>query len=361
METDMMLFAGNSHLQFARDVARHLGLPLYEPCLADAHGPQIKWFSNGNCLVDVKVHVRNKDCFVIQTQSREHALVGKDASGADKFGIELSVSDMIMELIMLVDALKSSRAARITVVMPYMPYIRSDKLDHPRVSIGARVMATLLQAAGADGMLIMDPHFAQIHGFFPNTFKVDVLKAKPIFARYFLGDPELSDYALVAPDVNESKHSGPMASLLGLLMAIIDKRREDDSEKAIPVALIGAENVRGKKAIMFDDELASGGTVIEGAEFVAGYGVKGVIPAPTHPILSSMDGVRRLAESPQIVKLVTTDTVPINAEKRRLLGQKLHVISVAPNFAEAIRIIHADEDLEVYKKSLYDGLKELRK
>ena len=361
METDMMLFAGNSHLQFARDVARHLGLPLYEPCLADSHGPQIKWFSNGNCLVDVKVHVRNKHCFVIQTQARERALVGKDASGADKFGIELSVSDMILELIMLIDALKSSRAARITVVMPYMPYIRSDKLDHPRVSIGARVMATMLQAAGADSMLLMDPHFAQIHGFFPNTFKVDVLKAKPILARCFLADPHLADYVIVAPDVNESKHSGPMASLLGLLMAIIDKRREDDSEKAIPVALIGEENVQGKTALMFDDEAASGGTIIEGAEFLKRYGVRGVVPVPTHPILSSMDGVRNLAESEQIVKIVTTDTVPISQEKRRILGNKLHVISVASNFAEAIRIIHADEDLEAYKKSLYDGLKELRR
>jgi len=360
MSKGLMLFAGNSHLEFAREVARHLDTRLHEPDLAIGRGQQIKWFSNQNCMVDIKVNVRGRHCFVIQTQAPGRALIGKDDNGVEKFGEDLRVSDMIMELLLLVDGLKSAGAAKVTVVMPYMPYIRSDKKDHSRVCIGARLLLDLIREAGTDGILLMDPHFEQIHGFCrQRDMTLDVLEAKAIFARYFLENLDLENYAVIAPDVSESKHSGPIATLLGLPIAIIDKRRVDDNEKTKQVHLIGKEDVRGRDGIMMDDEVASGGTVNSGAEYSVQEGVKSVLPAPTHPVFSSMEGLHKLQDDPNISQIVCADTIPISAEKRRILT-KLHVLPVSKYFADAIAILHDDGDLEEYRDGLHAGLKELR-
>jgi len=148
MSQDFLLFSGNSHLEFARGLARQLGVPLHEPDESDRRGPTIKWFTNGNVLVDIKCNVRGKRVFVVQTQAPGYALIGKTPEGQDIYGPALSVSDMLIELYWMVHTLTCA-GAKVTVVVPYMPYIRSDKQDHPRASIGARIVADLLTGVGA--------------------------------------------------------------------------------------------------------------------------------------------------------------------------------------------------------------------
>ena len=331
MDEGFKLFAGNSHLGFARQIAKHLDVPLYEPDFADETGRQLLWFSNQNCFADIKVKVRNCHCFVIQTQAPGRALIGKDDNDNDLFGDYLRVSDMITELLVLIRALKGA-GAKVTVVMPYMPYIRSDKKDHPRACVTARLFADQLTNAGADGILIMDPHFDQIHGFFDETrTRVSVLKAKPIFARYFLANRVMSEYAIAAPDASESKRSSSLAGLLGLDMAFVDKRRIGDEEKVKPVAMIGRGKIQGKKTIMPDDEIASGGTIIEGANFTVESGASSVLPTLTHGVLTSMDALHDLQANDCIEEVIVTDTIPVPDEKKAIL-KKLRVISVADHF-----------------------------
>ena len=358
MSKRLMLFAGNSHLGFARQIAKHLGLPLYEPDYCDENGNQVLWFSNENCFVDIKTKVTDCHCFVIQTQAPGRALVGKDDQGNDLFGQDLRVSDMITELLMMIRALKAA-GAKVTAVMPYMPYIRSDKKDHPRSCVAARLFADQLIRAGADGILLMDPHFDQIHGFFDETkMKVSVLKARPVIAKYFLINKKLSEYAIAAPDASEAKRSSSLAGLLNLEMGFVYKKRIGDAEKVVPVALIGKDAIEGKKTIMPDDEIASGGTIVEGANFAVKNGAKSVLPALAHPVLTSMDALQALQDNDAIEEVIVTDTIPVPQEKRDIL-RKLRVLTVAPNFAEAIRTIYHGDSLHLYKRSLYDGFDEL--
>ncbi len=240
------LFAGNSHIDFAKKIAMIMGVELHLPDERDARGPQIKWFKNGNVFVDLKKAVRGSICFVLQTQAPP-------------------VSDNIIELLWLIETLKSAGADKVIAVVPYMPYSRSDKKDHHRSSLGAKFMANHLIAAGVDGILIMDPHFAQIHLCFEPEVKLDVLEAKPFFLRDIRSRYDLTEWIVGAPDINEAKHCAPVATELGLDIAIIDKRRKDDSEKAKSERMIGV--VKGKKVLLFDDEVASGGTLVEAANF----------------------------------------------------------------------------------------------
>lgn len=358
MSKKFMLFAGNSHLEFARAIALELGVPLHEPDESDKRGPMIKWFSNGNVLIDIKCNVRGKHVFVIQTQAPGRALLGKDASGADVFGPELSVSDMIMELWWIVHTLACA-GARVTVVMPYMPYIRSDKQDHPRASIGARIFADILTNVGARGLLLMEPHFMQIHGFFDQLrIKVDTLNMKPIFGLEILRADE-GKTVFVAPDIGEAKHLGPFVSMLGLPIAIINKDRKADDEQASAEQLVGT--VDGLNCWVVDDETMSCGTLIEAADFCQKRGARTLRAAIAHPILSSPEGLRQVQAHPLIAELLVTDTIPVPPEKR---VPKLRIRSVVPEFARAIRILAAspqDEDnsLDAFKESLYQPINDL--
>ncbi|MFA6536996.1 MAG: ribose-phosphate pyrophosphokinase [Patescibacteria group bacterium] len=350
----MKLFAGNSHLDFARKVAAHLNLPLSEPCKKDSKGKQITWLSNQNVLVDIKENVRDYHCFVIQTQSQSRSLIAKCKNGQDVFGQELGVNDQLMELFFLINALVTS-GAKVTAVLPYMPYIRSDKKDHPRVCIGAKLIAEILTLAGASGVLLMDPHFAQIHGYFDEKqTKVDVLKSKPIMGRYLKENYDLGNgqFVVVAPDANEAKHAGPMATNLKLKMAIIDKRRYSDNEEAKPENLMGEEYVRGRRAIIFDDEIGTGGTLIESAEFLIEKGAVSVIEVPTHGVFSSMQKLIKMQESPIIEKIIVANTVPVDKDKL-LACPKIVVVDVSAYFAKAIDIIYKGKSLDAFKRSLY--------
>jgi len=314
-------------------VARQLCVPLEEPTDGPPDSPQIKLFSNGNFLVDVKKNVRGFTCFVIQTQSP-------------------NVSEHILELLCLLRTLRDNGSERIIAVLPYMPYIRSDKKDHPRSTLGAKLFADLLQEAGAQGVLLMDPHFLQINGFFDEgKCKVETLRSKAIFSREIILNYDLTDSVVIAPDINEGKHAGPIASMLKIPIAIIDKRRYDDSEKAVPVAMIG--EVKGKHGWMFDDEAMSLGTILVSADFLAEQGLASLRIAVTHPVLTNLANLRKLQEHPLVKEVIFMDTIPIPAEKRI---PKLRVLSAMRYFADAIQIIHDGGSLEAYKRKLYDDI-----
>ncbi len=181
------------------------------------------------------------------------------------------VSDRIIELLITIDALKHASAGRITAVLPYFPYVRSDKKDRPRISITARLMADLLQTAGADRILTMNLHSPQVQGFF--RIPADQLQAAPILCDYLRQSRDLANYVLVAGDVGESKEVGEDANRLNLPIAIVDKRRHGDDENARATNLIG--DVKGKVALIVDDEVASGGTLTEATRFVLERGRRG--------------------------------------------------------------------------------------
>jgi len=360
MAQDFMLFAGNSHLAFARAVARELDVPLHEPDESDERGPTIKWFSNGNGFVDIKCDVRDRLVFVIQTQATGRALIGKNPDGSDRFGPALSVSDMIMELYWLVDTLTCAGAI-VKVVMPYMPYIRSDKLDHPRASIGAKIFADQLTAAGARGILLLEPHFPQIHGFFDrHRIAVDTLNMKPIFGYEILATSDRARTTFVAPDIGEAKHLGPFVSMLRFPIAIINKDRPGDDEKARAQQMTGS--VEGRDCWVIDDETMSCGTLLEAANFCLANGARSLRAAIAHPVLTSMDGLRKVQEHPLISELHVLDGIPVSPEKLAICP-KLRVRSVAREFAGALRILAAPagegHSMEAYRGTLYQPLNDL--
>ena len=305
MPGDIKVIGGSAHPELARDICKHLGTELCPTSVVR--------FSNENMMVQIDENVRGADVFVVQPSCPP-------------------VSDGIVELLITIDALKHASADRITAVVPYFPYTRSDKKDRPRISITARLMADLLETAGAQRVLTMDLHSPQVQGFF--RIPADQLQAAPILCDYLTQNRDLSNYVLVAGDVGESKEIGAYANRLNLPIAIVDKRRDGDDENARATNLIG--DVAGKHALIVDDEIASGGTLMEATRFVLDSGAVSVEAACVHPVLSGK-AVERLEASP-LASLVVTDTMPIPPEKRI---DKIHVESVAGLFAQAIRAIHS--------------------
>ncbi len=304
MNNGLKVFAGSSHPAFARAICDHLNTEL-----GASHTVK---FSNENLLCQVEENVRGHDVFVVQTSASP-------------------VHEHLFELLIMIDALRSASAARVTAVMPYIPYIRSDKKDRPRISITARLVADLLKTAGADRVLTMDLHSPQAQGFF--RMPVDqLLGAGPLCER--LRREDRSEWVLVAADAGEAKDLGRFANRLDLPMAIIDKRREGDDENPRAVSLIG--DVEGKVAVVVDDEIASGGTLCEAADFLEERGATKVLATATHPIFSSNTGER--LEDAFLENVIVTDTVPLSERDRA--SDSVEVISVAPLFAEAIARIH---------------------
>lgn len=303
MEATLKVFSGSSNRAFAQSICDGLGIPL-----GRSHAVE---FSNENMLVQIDENVRECDVFVVQTSCPP-------------------VHKHLFELLMMIDALRSASAARITAVMPYIPYIRSDKKDRPRISITARLVADLLETAGAERVLTMDLHTPQAQGFF--RVPVDQLMGSgPICDR--LKREDLEGWILVAADVGEAKDIGRYANRLNLPFAIIDKRRVGDDEKPVAVHLIG--DVAGKTCLVVDDEIASGGTLCEAARFLNQHGAERVIAAATHPIFSG-GAADRIADA-FIEKVIVTDTIPLRQSQ---LNDKIEVLSVAGLFAAAIARIH---------------------
>lgn len=307
MNGALKIFTGRSHPELAAQICKNLDAPL-----GRSH---VVRFSNENLMVQIDENVRGTDVFVVQTSAPP-------------------VNEGLVELLVTIDALKHASAGRITAVIPYFPYVRSDKKDKPRISIAARLIADLLQTAGADRVLTMDLHSPQIQGFF--RIPVDHLQAIPIVSDYLLRQ-DLSNHVLIAGDASEAKDVGRYANRLRLPMAIIDKRRYDDTERAKAVHLIG--DVEGKHAIIVDDEVSTGGTLMEAAAFLKEKGAVRVTAAFTHAVLAG-NAVERL-EGSTIERFVFTDTIPLQGK----MSSKFEVLSVAEIFAKAIRRIHKGDSL----------------
>ena len=312
MANDIKIISLSSHNALASEICGHLEMPLTQT--------ETIRFGNENMLFTCHENVRESDVFVIQTSCPP-------------------VSENIMELLIAIDALKHASAKRITAVLPYFPYARSDKKDRPRISITARLMADLLETAGANRVLTMNLHSPQVGGFF--RIPVDQLDATPIVCDELRATSELEDSVLVASDVSEAKDLKAYANRLNAPIAIIDKRRNDDSENPEAVSIIG--DVEDRNALIVDDEIASGGTMIAAADFLKKHGAKRIEAAAVHPVLSG-NAYERLSSS-SIERLVVTNTIPIPPGKQLAHPIEIDTVSVANLFAEAIRAIHTGSSI----------------
>jgi ribose-phosphate pyrophosphokinase len=312
----MKVFCGRSNPELSREICGYLGIETGR-CI-------IHKFKNDNTFVRIEENVRGKDVFVIQT-------------GAPP------VNDYFMELLIMIDALKHASASRVTAVLPYYPYARSDKKDQPRICITARLVADLLESAGADRVLTMNLHAEQIQGFF--SIPVDQLLASPILCGYFSRNG-VKDCIVVAPDAGSAKRAEKYARELGLPLAILDKRRDPLNDTVEISHIIG--DVRGKNAIVFDDEIATGGSMIETANALIEHGAKDIHAGAVHAVLCG-DAPRKLQAS-AYKQVVVTNTIQVAGEK---LIPKIKVLSVAKLFGEAIRRIHEGKSLsELFGKHL---------
>ena len=300
---DLKVFTGNAHPDLAQAVCNYLDIPLGEA--------EVFKFANDNTFVRILENVRQRDVFIVQPTV-------------------YPVNDNLMELLIMIDACKRASAGRITAVVPYYGYGRTDKKDQPRVPITGRLVADLLTAAGADRLLTVDLHAGQIQGFF--NIPVDELTALPILTQY-LEAKEIQDLVVVAVDIGISKRARDVAERLNAPLAIIEKRRLGNDDRTETLNIIG--DVKGKAALTFDDEIDTGGTTVSAANALFDHGVTEVYGCATHPVLSP-PGPERIANS-RFEEVVVTDTIPVGPEKR---DGKITVLSVAPLLGEAIYRIH---------------------
>jgi ribose-phosphate pyrophosphokinase len=335
----LAVFSGTANPELAQEIAAKLDRPLGKVT--------IRQFANGNVFAQLNASVRSKDVFLIQPtcpgiRYREHetgeCLVheGKiQAFGEQEIGtLSTSVNDNIVELLVLIDTLRRDSAGRITAVVPYFAYGRTDKKDQPRVPITARLMAEVIGTAGANRFLIIDLHAGQIQGFF--DIPGDELTARHMLVHYFRGK-DLSNSVVVAPDIGASRRARNFAEDLSLPLAIIEKRRHPDGSSTRQLNLIG--NVEGRNAIIFDDEIDTGGTIAAAADFVRARGALEVYACATHALLSPPCGVENMIAA-RLKELVVTNTVYISPKKRQVLAPFLRVLSVADLLAEVVERIH---------------------
>jgi len=307
----LKIFAGTAGRDLAQRMCDHLELPLG---LA-----QTTVFPDGEIIVKLDEDVRGRDCFVVQSTSEP-------------------VNSNLVELLVWIDCLRRASARRITAVIPYFGYARQDRKDEGRVPITAKLVANLIVTAGAQRVLCMDLHAAQIQGFF--DIPVDHLTAAPVISEHFRRiRGELGELTIVSPDVGNVKVANMYANLLGADLAIIDKRRHSGSKVSVK-NLIGS--VDGTTVLMFDDMISTAGTVCEAAAVVREHGAKEVHVACTHGLFVGM-AVERLLES-GIKSVITTDTVPVGS-RQKALDSKLVVLSVAALLGEAVHRIHHDQSI----------------
>jgi ribose-phosphate pyrophosphokinase len=308
MYEDLAVFGGTANPDLAREIAEYLGCPL--------RGVDIFKFPNDNTFVRLHSSVRGQHAFIIQPTCAP-------------------VNDNIMELLILIDALRRDSAADITAVVTYFGYSRTDKKDQPRVPITARLIADMITVAGATRFMTMDLHADQIQGFF--TIPVDDITAFHMLSDY-IRLKGVENSVVVAPDVGATKLGRDFAEALGVPLAIIEKRRERrGGRKTEVLSLIG--QVKGMNAIIFDDEIDTAGTVRNATKFLHASGARDIYACVTHAILSD-PGPERVNDA-GLTELVVTNTVPISEEKRKKMKDvKIKVLSVAPLLGEVIRRIY---------------------
>jgi ribose-phosphate pyrophosphokinase len=306
MYGDLMIFSGTANRSLAVAAAQHLRIPL--------GGANVETFPNSNTFVRLHQSVRAKDVFLIQPTSAP-------------------VNDNLMELLIFIDTFKRDSAGRITVVVPFYGYGRTDKKDQPRVPITARLVADLIQTAGADRIVTLDLHAKQIQGFF--SIAIDELPALGLFIDHFQAH-SIANAIVVAPDIGSLRRARNFAEALDVPLAIVEKRRSLDGARTEIFNLIG--DVEGHNAIIVDDEIDTAGTLVRAANFVREQGALDVVACATHAVLS--DPAADRIRGSVLREVVVTDTVPIPEDKRRLSGEKLTIIPIAPLLADVILRIH---------------------
>ena len=300
---ELKVFSGNAHPKLARQVCEYLGIPLGKS--------EVFQFSNENIFVRILENVRQRDVFVIQP-------------------ICSPVNKSLVELLIMLDALKRASAGRITAVVPYYGYGRTDKKDQPRVPITTRLVADLLTTAGANRILTVDLHAPQIQGFF--TIPVDELTAVSIISQYFR-EKDLGEIVVVATDIGITKRARDVAARLGAPLAIVEKRRLGNNDSTEALNVIG--DVKDRVAVTVDDEIDTAGSLVNVVDTLLSRGSSKVYACATHPILSGK-AVERIANS-AVKEVVVTDTVPLNGAKKL---DKITVLSMSSLLGEAIHRIH---------------------
>jgi ribose-phosphate pyrophosphokinase len=300
---DIKLFAGSGSPDLAREIGDYLDVPLEEYDLVE--------FSNENLFIKLRGSIRGQDVYLVQSMGPP-------------------VHRNIMEMLIMIDTLKRDSAGRITAVFPYMAYARSDKKDQPRVPITARLMADMIEVAGADRYITIDLHAGQIQGFF--SIPGDVLTAFHMLSDYFL-EKKLSNAVVATADLGFAKKGRNFAAKLGVPLAFVEKRRSRENARAEAHTVIG--DVAGKNVILVDDEVRTGGSVCEAVDILLDHDVKDIYLSFTHALLMS-GAIEELGEKP-IKEIVTTNTLPISEEKRL---PNMTILSVAPLLGEVINRAH---------------------
>jgi len=300
---ELKVFSGTAHPALARAVCDYLDIPLGEA--------EVFEFSNENIFVRILENVRERDIFIIQP-------------------ICSPVNKSLVELLIMLDAFRRASAGRITAVVPYYGYSRTDKKDQPRVPITARLVADLITTAGANRLLTVDLHAPQIQGFF--TIPVDELTARPMLAQYFR-EKALDNLVVVATDIGISKVARDVAAKLGAPLAIMEKRRLGNADASETLNVIG--EVEGMHALTVDDEIDTAGSLVGVVNALLKCGVKKVYACCSHPVFSG-PAIQRIAASP-VKEVVVTDTIPVNDDKKL---NKITVLPIASLVGEAIRRIH---------------------
>ena len=303
MNDELKVFTGNAHPKLAKAIADYLGIPLGN-C-------EVMQFSNENTFVRILENVRERDVFIVQP-------------------ISSPVNSHLMELLIMIDAMKRASAKRITAVMPYYAYGRSDKKDQPRVPITARLVADLLTVAGANRVLTVDLHKAQIQGFF--NIPVDELTAFYLLSDYF-NHKKIKNLVVVATDFGITKQARDIGARMDAPLAIMEKSRIGNDDKTETLNVIG--DVDGKAALIVDEEIDTAGSLVGVVDALLERGAKEVYACSTHAIFSG-PAVERIAAC-KVKEVVVTDSVPVPAAKKI---NKIKVISIAPLLGEAIKRIH---------------------
>lgn len=308
MYGEIKLFAGSASPDLADKISQYLNLPL--------SGRDIIQFSNQNLFVRLHKSVRGQDVYVIQTTSPP-------------------VHRNLMELLIMLQTLRLDSAGRVTAVVPYMAYARSDKKDLPRVPITARLVADMIEVAGADRYMTLDLHAGQIQGFF--SIPGDVLSAFHSHIEYMEKlFPQLINPVVVAADLGFAKKGRNYAAKIGAPIAFVEKRRDSEKSRAEALTLIG--DVENSDVIIVDDEIDTAGSMAQAVKLVKAHGARDVYLVSVHAVLSD-PAIERLAALP-VKEMITTDTIPISEEKIKRLGHKFTILSVAPLLAEVILRAH---------------------
>ena len=321
---DVRFFSGQSHRELAVEIAEYLSIPL--------EVTNFGRFSNDNMFIQLGSSVRGRSVYIVQSLIKP-------------------VSDHLMELLIMMDIARGAGAREIHAIIPYYSYARSDKKDRPRISITARLVADLMQTAGVSHVMTMTLHSPQVHGFF--SVPTDPLTARPLFVRHFSQKKfNLEDTIVVAPDMGRANTAARFAARLGLTFAAAEKQRISDTEVRITSTI--TKNVKGfRRALIYDDEIATGGSVIKLSKLLVATGIKEIAVICTHGLFTR-NALQHLTSIPEINDIVTTNTVPIPMENR---PPQLKVITVASIFGEAIWRNYKQKsigDLFTYSEEKYE-------